>query len=269
MQQKEDLVHQSDHPALNPPKWLKKLTMFFTSVLLLTMFGLGGYWLGTMQQQSSPPHFFTKPKASRLPSATPAQGNFVSPTITTEQSGPATDWATYTSTAGGYTIKYPSDKYILCNIQGDTTNFFLYVGGTQTRQCHLGEESSFFTLYIEDTIRDFGTSNYPECYKTQETNTTISGIPAKQYRNIILSGSEACAFPSSYARNFTRIVFPHNDQTFVVAYRENEDIVMKQTILSTLERVWKLWVVLSTIVSKRDSGTRRSGIAGYYPTTCG
>jgi hypothetical protein len=36
-----------------------------------------------------------------------------------------------------------------------------------------------------------------------------------------------------------------------------------------LERVWKLWVVLSTIVSKRDSGTRRSGIAGYYPATCG
>jgi hypothetical protein len=165
----------------------------------------------------------------------PAQGNFVSPTITTEQSGPATDWVTYMSTTGGYTIKYSSDKYILCNIQGDTTNFFLYIGGTQTRQCHLGEESPFFTLYIEDTIRDFGTSDYPECYKKRETNTTISGIPAKQYRNIILSDSGSCAFPSSYARNFTCIAFPHNDQIFVVAYREDEDIVMKQTILSTLE----------------------------------
>jgi hypothetical protein len=119
--------------------------------------------------------------------------------------------------------------------------FFLYIGGTQTRQCHLGEESPFFTLYIEDTIRDFGTSDYPECYKKRKTNTTISGIPAKQYRNIILSDSGSCAFPSSYARDFTCIAFPHNDQIFVVAYREDEDIVMKQTILSTLSRGHQRW----------------------------
>jgi hypothetical protein len=58
---KEDLIHKSDQPVLNPPKWIKKLTMILTSVLLLTMFGLGGYWVGARQQQSSPPHLLTKP----------------------------------------------------------------------------------------------------------------------------------------------------------------------------------------------------------------
>jgi hypothetical protein len=59
MQQKEDLVHQSDQPVLSSPTWFKKLTMILTSVLLLSMFGLGGYWLGARQQQSSPPQTLT------------------------------------------------------------------------------------------------------------------------------------------------------------------------------------------------------------------
>jgi hypothetical protein len=238
MQKKEDSVHKSDRPALNAHTWHKKLTVILVYVLLLTMFGLGGYWLGVRRQPSSP-QLPTQPKSSWLPSATLAQRHSVSPTITTEQSGQTANWATYTSTAGGYTIKYPSDKYILCNIQGDITNFFLYVGGAQTRQCGYGEESTFFALFIENSIypfgRNFSTSDFPECYKTQEMKTTINGIPAKQYRNIILNDSSACTFLSSYARNFTNIIFVYNDQTFVVAYREDEDIVMKRTILSTLE----------------------------------
>jgi hypothetical protein len=51
MQQKENLTNKSDKNARNSPKWLKKLTMILTSALLLTMFGLGGYWLGARQQQ--------------------------------------------------------------------------------------------------------------------------------------------------------------------------------------------------------------------------
>jgi hypothetical protein len=54
MLQKEDLAHQPDQPVLNSPKWPKQLTIILTSVLLLTMFGLGGYWLGARQQQSLP-----------------------------------------------------------------------------------------------------------------------------------------------------------------------------------------------------------------------
>jgi hypothetical protein len=52
MHQKEDLVHQSDQNVWNSPKWFKKLTMILTSVLLLTMFAIGGYWWGARQQRS-------------------------------------------------------------------------------------------------------------------------------------------------------------------------------------------------------------------------
>jgi hypothetical protein len=61
MLKKEDFVHQPDQPVLSSLTWIKKLTMILTSVLLLTMFGLGGYWLGARQQQSSPTDLLTKP----------------------------------------------------------------------------------------------------------------------------------------------------------------------------------------------------------------
>jgi hypothetical protein len=63
MHKKEDSAHQPDGTASNSPKWIKKLTMILISVLLLTMFGLGGYWLGARQQQSSPRDFLAKPKS--------------------------------------------------------------------------------------------------------------------------------------------------------------------------------------------------------------
>jgi hypothetical protein len=54
MLQKEDLIHQPDQPVVNSPKLPKRLTTILLYVLLLTMFGLGGYWVGAKQQQSSP-----------------------------------------------------------------------------------------------------------------------------------------------------------------------------------------------------------------------
>jgi hypothetical protein len=52
MLQKEDFVHQSDHTVVNSSKHPKQLTIILTSVLLLTVFGLGGYWLSARQPQS-------------------------------------------------------------------------------------------------------------------------------------------------------------------------------------------------------------------------
>jgi hypothetical protein len=85
MQQKENFVHQSDPPVLNSPKWPKRLTIILTSVLLLTMFGVGGYWLGARRQQSSSTDLLTKPKSSGLPSATLVQQFSPIATITTSQ----------------------------------------------------------------------------------------------------------------------------------------------------------------------------------------
>jgi hypothetical protein len=109
MLQKEDLVHQYDQTVSYSRTWLKKLTMILTSVLLLSMFGLGGYWLGARQQQSSPRDLLTKHKPSWSPSATPVQQRSTSPTITTGQTDQILNWKTYKDVEGRFSIKYPSD----------------------------------------------------------------------------------------------------------------------------------------------------------------
>jgi hypothetical protein len=115
MLKKEDLVHQSDKPVLNPSKWFKKLTIILVYVLLLTMFALGGYWLGARQQHSSPTDLITTPKPSWLPTATPIQQRSTSPVITTSLPDPtvlpidASDWKTYRNEEYGFEVKYPLD----------------------------------------------------------------------------------------------------------------------------------------------------------------
>ena len=120
MQQKENSVRQSEQTVLNSHKWIKKLTMILTSVLLLTMFGLGGYWLGARRQQSPPPHFLTKPKPSWLPSDTPAQRSSSASTVIPSQpyslhSGQfesTTNWKTYINSEYGISFRYPFNAKI-------------------------------------------------------------------------------------------------------------------------------------------------------------
>jgi hypothetical protein len=105
MQQKEDLVHQSGQPVLNSPNWPKQLTIILTSVLLLSMFGLGGYWLSARREQFSPTDLLTEPKPSWLPTATPSQQLSVIPTITTSQTDQTTNWETYKHEGYGFLIR--------------------------------------------------------------------------------------------------------------------------------------------------------------------
>jgi hypothetical protein len=109
MLQKEGLVHQSDQPVLNSRTWIKKLTMILASVLLLTMFGLGGYWLGARRQQLSPSNLLTKPESSQLPSVTPIQKLSSTPTTATDSTA---GWETYRDPQGFFSVKYPLDPHI-------------------------------------------------------------------------------------------------------------------------------------------------------------
>jgi hypothetical protein len=113
MLQKEDLEHKSDQSVLHSHKCLKKLTMILASVLLLTMFGLGGYWLGARQQRSPLPQLLITPEPSWSPSDTPLQQHSPSPATTISQTNLATfpldvsSWSAYHSEEYGFTIKYP------------------------------------------------------------------------------------------------------------------------------------------------------------------
>jgi hypothetical protein len=115
MKKRENLTQQSDQRVLNAFKWSKWLTISLTSVLLLTMFGLGGYWLGTRQQQSSSTAPLTTPKHSQLPSTTPAQQLSDIPTITTSQTDVIARWEKYTDSKIGFEFRYPDKNYRLRN----------------------------------------------------------------------------------------------------------------------------------------------------------
>jgi hypothetical protein len=59
MQQKEDLIHQSDQAVLNSRMWIKKLTMILISVSIATVIGTGSFLLGETHKQ---PHTNTRQK---------------------------------------------------------------------------------------------------------------------------------------------------------------------------------------------------------------
>jgi hypothetical protein len=111
MEQKEDLIHQSDQTVLNFHKRIKKLTIILTSVLLLTMFGLGGYWLGARQQQSLLTHLLIRPGPSWFASGTPAGQLSPSPIISPSSTPviTVTEWETYKQD-DLWEIKYPMNR---------------------------------------------------------------------------------------------------------------------------------------------------------------
>jgi hypothetical protein len=130
MHKKEDSVRQPDHPVVNPPKWLKKLAMILTSVLLLTIFGLGGYWLGARQQQSSSTSLFTKPIPSWPSTTTSIRQRSLTPTKVNNKATSNSNWKTFTfeDKRLGYSLRYPANMYlkqvgdfpvIISNFQGD------------------------------------------------------------------------------------------------------------------------------------------------------
>ena len=149
MLQKEDLIHQSDQPVLNPPKWLKKLTMILASVLLLTMFGLGGYWLGARRQESLQTALQASPMPIWLPSATPAQRHSIIPAVTTSQTDQTAHWKTYKHEGYGFLIQYPPNLRVV----DQRTDFVGFYGeSTYGSQIAIAIEPAYYRFTPEKHV---------------------------------------------------------------------------------------------------------------------
>jgi hypothetical protein len=192
MLQKEDLIHQSDQPVLNSRKWPRTLTMILLYVLLLTMFGLGGYWVGARQQQSSSTDLLTKPKPSWLPSTKPVQQLSVTPTISfklTSTSNPTTaDWETYRDPHGFFSIKYPSDPHIQVQYMKEFNPRELITNVVVQRSFEPGSQlDNIETFYLSLSV--IGNVNH---ITTDERKQTVLHGPCantlKPYRNGEIDG---------------------------------------------------------------------------------
>jgi hypothetical protein len=152
MLQKEDLAHQSDQPVLNTPKWPKRLTIILTSVLLLTMFGLGGYWLGARRQQSSPTDLITEPKPSRLPTATPIQQHSANPTIATRRTESIANWLTFTDSSNHYSFLYPPNWRLNAWTGGGVVELYSWPA-TEERKEIIPQSEKYIIIHVFENPR--------------------------------------------------------------------------------------------------------------------
>jgi hypothetical protein len=176
MIQKEDSVRKSDQNVLNPAKWLKKLTMILISVLLLTMFGLGGYWLSARQQQSPLIGLLTKLESSRLPTSSSIQQRSTNPTITADQAVPpvlpldTSDWKVYRSGKYRFQVKHPGNWKVSVNqlefnlISSSSGSYFVVV-----------EERNPKSLTLDEWFKEATVVDRRPTIKASAQSTIING----------------------------------------------------------------------------------------------
>lgn len=86
---------------------LKVLSVILVGIFTFAVGGVGGYWVGSRQQQFSLTALQALPKPSWMPYASPVQDLSFTPTIAISQTDPTSDWKTYKNREFGFTFKYP------------------------------------------------------------------------------------------------------------------------------------------------------------------
>lgn len=113
------------------------------------------------------------------------------------------DWKTYDNQKYGYTIQYPSDKFIECS-NGD--NFELYKG----KLCTAGEGLPNISISITDKSLELAeTLKHPECWTTKQDKIQIGKSFGTKYTNIRSDKTSCNTNEIAYARQ-NHIVIDEN-----------------------------------------------------------
>ena len=99
-------MHLEENTPAQPGKF-RVLTFILIAVFIFTIGGVGGYWMGSRQQEELSTTFQASPDPSWLPSAPPVQRPSPTPTMTTSQTDPTSNWRTYRNEEYGLEVKYP------------------------------------------------------------------------------------------------------------------------------------------------------------------
>jgi len=241
MLHKEDLVHQSDQPVWNSSQSSKWLTIILLYVLLLTMFGLGGYWVGARQQQSSSTDLITiKPKPNWLYTVTPVQQLSPTPTNATGQACTATYWITHTDSR--LSVRYPSCwRFRLFRYQldgwysiSDDANYPQNEFRVSIEKAPSAEEVENATAEeVIEYVKNYEKSStaYLGDYKPKEISkrqTTINGYAGIKYVFRLDN-------PQHLSYNHVTWVFVMHEKQLIKIYLQGRDQQLLDQILSTIK----------------------------------
>ncbi len=147
------------------------------------------------------------------------------------------DWKIYTNKQVGYSIKYPENKFLECNIQGDITDFNLYKKEGNNDICFAGEGPAFLRFQVNPDLRRWKNPFSPvsECYGVVEYPIKILGFDGIRYTNQIKKDTGNCMQVSNMAKDETRDVFEYNGKIYSFYFYKNNDLDLIHQILSTFK----------------------------------
>ncbi len=150
----------------------------------------------------------------------------------TDQDDNTSNWKTHTDDKYGFTIKYPSNKYVYCPIEGNK-DFFLFKGSDATKDCYLGEQPT--EMYIRERVGK-ETPKDVTCRDYKKEDIAIDGVPAIKYTSGKSNNnpSSECPVKEFGSENKVSIYLDHGGNQLEIYIDETSDKETKNQILSTL-----------------------------------
>lgn len=163
----QEQIAQPPQPEVAPhtektPKEPKKSSPLFVIALILLLvvvLGLGGYFVWTK--------YFNKTEVTPTPSP-------VAEVISTPTPDPTADWKTYTNTAVGFSVRYPSDWRL---VGTETSTDMIGFGPANVGEDVLWGINIYGDKTADQIVADMG-KQFSTDRKVQQEQITINGFPA-------------------------------------------------------------------------------------------